>query len=201
MLAVLLLGVGSVATAWCGLQSSRWNGEEARESRDAGIIRIDASESFSLGTQKFAYDANTATEYAHAVADGDEQARSSSVRASCARSSCRCSTDGRRPSGQETIHSTSSPTRSTSTSSSPTAPPRLPKATLRWSGARGVRQRRRLPAVDTVHRHRLVLRGRDHVIRIPTGSLGTPRHRSHGSHVHRGTSDRPPGRVMVRRVR
>ena len=75
MLAVLLLGVGSVATAWCGIQASRWNGEEARESRDAGITRIDASQAFSLGTQKFAYDANTATEYAHAVADGDEQAR------------------------------------------------------------------------------------------------------------------------------
>ncbi len=58
MLAVLLLGVGSVATAWCGIQASRWNGEEARESRDAGINRIDASEAFSLGTQKFAYDAN-----------------------------------------------------------------------------------------------------------------------------------------------
>jgi hypothetical protein len=75
MLAVLLLGVGSVATAWCGIQTSRWNGEEARESRDAGITRIDASQAFSLGTQKFAYDANTATEYAHAVADGDELAR------------------------------------------------------------------------------------------------------------------------------
>ena len=37
MLAVLLLGVGSVATAWCGIEASRWNGEEARESRDAGI--------------------------------------------------------------------------------------------------------------------------------------------------------------------
>lgn len=75
MLAVLLLGVGSVATAWCGLQASRWNGEEARESRDAGIDRIDASESFSLGTQKFAYDANMVTEYARAVGDGDERAR------------------------------------------------------------------------------------------------------------------------------
>ena len=75
MLAVLLLGVGSVATAWCGIQASRWNGEEARESRDGGITRIDASQAFSLGTQKFAYDANTATEYARAVAAGDDQAR------------------------------------------------------------------------------------------------------------------------------
>jgi hypothetical protein len=71
MLAVLLLGVGSVATAWCGIQASRWNGEEARLSRDAGITRIDASQSFSLGTQKFAYDANMATQYAGAVADGN----------------------------------------------------------------------------------------------------------------------------------
>jgi hypothetical protein len=75
MLAVLLLGVGSVATAWCGLQASRWNGEEARLSRDAGITRIDASQSFSLGTQKFAYDANMATQYASAIADGDEELR------------------------------------------------------------------------------------------------------------------------------
>ena len=75
MLAVLLLGVGSVATAWCGIQASRWNGEEAVESRDAGITRIDASEAFSLGTQKFAYDANMATQYASAVADGDEELR------------------------------------------------------------------------------------------------------------------------------
>jgi hypothetical protein len=75
MLAVLLLGVGSVATAWCGLQASRWNGEEARLSRDAGITRIDASQSFSLGTQKLAYDANMATQYASAIADGDEELR------------------------------------------------------------------------------------------------------------------------------
>jgi hypothetical protein len=75
MLAVLLLGVGSVATAWCGIQTSRWNGEEARESRDAGITRIDASQSFSLGTQKFAYDANMATQYASAIADGNEELR------------------------------------------------------------------------------------------------------------------------------
>ena len=75
MLAVLLIGLGTIATAWCGIQSSRWNGEEARESRDAGIDRIDASQSFSLGTQKFAYDANTATEYARAIAEGDEELR------------------------------------------------------------------------------------------------------------------------------
>jgi hypothetical protein len=71
MLAVLLIGVGTVATAWCGIQASRWNGEESRESRDAGIARIDASQSFALGTQKFAYDGSMATQYATAIAEGN----------------------------------------------------------------------------------------------------------------------------------
>lgn len=73
MLAVLLLGIGSVATAWCGIQASRWNGEEERESRDAGLLRTEASEEFALGTQKFSYDANMVTQYAAAVVSGNDQ--------------------------------------------------------------------------------------------------------------------------------
>lgn len=72
---MLLLGIGSVATAWCGIEASRWNGEEERESRDAGIARTDSSQSFALGTQKFAYDANMVTQYARAIVDGDDQLR------------------------------------------------------------------------------------------------------------------------------
>jgi hypothetical protein len=75
ILAVLMLGIGSVATAWCGIQTSQWNGEEARESRDAGLLRTDSSELFSFGTQKFSYDANMSAEYAKAVQSGDEQAQ------------------------------------------------------------------------------------------------------------------------------
>ena len=70
-----MLGIGSVATAWCGIQTSQWNGEEARESRDAGLLRTQSSELFSFGTQKFAYDANMVAQYARAVADDDEQAQ------------------------------------------------------------------------------------------------------------------------------
>jgi hypothetical protein len=73
MLAVLLLGIGSVATAWCGLQASRWNGEEDREARDAGISRTEASEAYALGTQLFSYDANSIAQYAGAVASGNER--------------------------------------------------------------------------------------------------------------------------------
>ena len=70
-----MLGLGSVATAWCGIQTSKWNGEEARQSRDAGLLRTDSSELFSFGTQKFAYDANMVAQYARAVVDGDERSQ------------------------------------------------------------------------------------------------------------------------------
>lgn len=75
MLAVLLLGIGSVATAWCGIQAARWNGEEARESRDGAIIRIEASESHADATQLFEYDLNMVSQYARAYADGDDEFR------------------------------------------------------------------------------------------------------------------------------
>jgi len=75
ILAVLMLGVGSVATAWCGIQTSKWNGEEAHESRDAGLLRTDSSELFAFGTQKFSYDANMVAQYAQAVAEGNERSQ------------------------------------------------------------------------------------------------------------------------------
>ncbi len=71
MLAVVVLGVASVTTAWCGFQVSRWNGIESEDSRDAGITRTEAAQLFSLGTQKLTYDAGLVSEYAKAVADGD----------------------------------------------------------------------------------------------------------------------------------
>ena len=66
LLAVILLGIATVATAWCGFQSSRWNGEETRQARDATDTRLEASRLFGLGTQKVAYDATVAAQYASA---------------------------------------------------------------------------------------------------------------------------------------
>jgi hypothetical protein len=68
LVAVALLGIGTVATAWCGFQASRWNGEEAHESRDAVIAQTSASEKYTFGAQVFAYDANMVAQYAQAVA-------------------------------------------------------------------------------------------------------------------------------------
>ena len=73
LMAVFLLGVGSVATAWCGFQASQWNGREAEESRDAGLLRTEASQLSAVGTQKFAYDANVAIAFAEAYLSNNTQ--------------------------------------------------------------------------------------------------------------------------------
>jgi hypothetical protein len=57
VLAVVLLGVATVGSAWCGYQASKWNGEESDAARASATARIDASRLFSLGVQQISYDA------------------------------------------------------------------------------------------------------------------------------------------------
>ncbi len=69
--AVILLGVATVATAWCGYQAARWNGEETDQSRAAGFASVEASRLFALATEIIAYDADVTAQYAKAVVDED----------------------------------------------------------------------------------------------------------------------------------
>jgi hypothetical protein len=69
-LAVLLLGLATVGSAWAAFESSRWNGEESRQSRSAASDRIEASRLFTLATQAISYDASLISDYAQAVTDG-----------------------------------------------------------------------------------------------------------------------------------
>lgn len=71
IVAVLLLGIATVGTAWCGYQSSQWNGEQTDLARAASDERVEASRLFGLATQKVAYDANIVAQYAQAVVSGD----------------------------------------------------------------------------------------------------------------------------------
>ena len=73
LFAVLLLGIATVATAWCGIQSSRWNGEEADAAREENLGRIEGSRLFALASQEVAYDATMTAKYAEAVVDGNER--------------------------------------------------------------------------------------------------------------------------------
>ena len=58
IIAVLLLGITTVGTAWCGYQSSQWNGAQGDLAREASDERVEASRLFGLATQRFSYDAS-----------------------------------------------------------------------------------------------------------------------------------------------
>jgi hypothetical protein len=84
ILAVILLGISTVGSAWCGYQASRWNGEQGDLSRQASDLDIEANRLTGIGVQQVAYDAGLLADYAQAVAtDQDRLAefyRSSLVR-------------------------------------------------------------------------------------------------------------------------
>ena len=75
VLAVVLLGVATVGTAWCGLQSSLWNGRQDDLSNQLQDQRIEANRLFGAASQAMAYDASTLADYARAVRDDDEKAQ------------------------------------------------------------------------------------------------------------------------------
>lgn len=70
---MLLLGVATIGTAWCGYQASRWNQEQGEISRDGSDLRVEGNRQFGLATQAIVYDANLVAQYAKAVVDGDTQ--------------------------------------------------------------------------------------------------------------------------------
>jgi len=73
ILAVLLLGIATVGTAWCGYQSSQWNGAQGDFAREASDQRVEASRLFGLATQRIAYDAGIVAQYAQAVQSGNDK--------------------------------------------------------------------------------------------------------------------------------
>ena len=75
VLAVILLGVATVGTAWCGLQSSLWNGQQDDLTNQLQDQRIEANRLFGAASQAMAYDASTLAEYARAVRADDTQAQ------------------------------------------------------------------------------------------------------------------------------
>lgn len=73
LIAVVLLGIATVGTAWCGYQSTRWNSEQQEVARTASDARVEANRQFGLAVQTVQYDANMIAQYARAVADGDSR--------------------------------------------------------------------------------------------------------------------------------
>jgi hypothetical protein len=73
ILAVVLLGVATIGSAWCGYQASRWNSDESERAREASDLQLEAARQFGLATQTISYDSNMAAQYARAVVEDDER--------------------------------------------------------------------------------------------------------------------------------
>jgi hypothetical protein len=72
ILAVVLLALATVGSAWSAFQVSRWNGVETDAARTAASFRIDSSREYALATQTVAYDAASVSQYAQAVSTDNE---------------------------------------------------------------------------------------------------------------------------------
>jgi hypothetical protein len=73
ILAMLLLGVATVGTAWCGYQASAWSRDESELGRQSTEQRVQASQQFGLAVQGVALDATLVADYARAVVEQDER--------------------------------------------------------------------------------------------------------------------------------
>lgn len=71
IIAVLLLAVTTLGTAWCGYQSAQWNGVQTDLARASSDERVEANRQFGLATQKVAYDAGLVAQYAQAIQAGN----------------------------------------------------------------------------------------------------------------------------------
>ena len=65
-MATVLLAAATVATAWSGYQSSRWNGEQAKAASRTNALRIDAARAQGLAEAQTEVDVATFTQWANA---------------------------------------------------------------------------------------------------------------------------------------
>ena len=68
LVATVLLAVATVATAWSGYQSTRWNGEQSKAAARANALRIDSAKAASLANSQTEIDVATFTQWVNAYA-------------------------------------------------------------------------------------------------------------------------------------
>lgn len=71
IVAVLLLGITTIGTAWCGYQAVQWSGASSDHAQAASDKHVEAARLFGLATQKVAYDSMITAQYAEAVSTGN----------------------------------------------------------------------------------------------------------------------------------
>ena len=73
VVATVLLAVATVATAWSGYQSTRWNGEQAKAASRTNAIRIDAARASSLAEAETEIDIATFIQWVDSDAHGETE--------------------------------------------------------------------------------------------------------------------------------
>lgn len=71
IVAVLLLGLTTIGTAWCGFQAAQWNGRSSDLARVASEQHLDSARLFGLATQQVSYDSQIVAQYAQAKSTGN----------------------------------------------------------------------------------------------------------------------------------
>jgi len=73
LVATVLLAVATVATAWSGYQSTRWNGEQSKATARANALRIDSAKAAGLANTQTEIDVATFTQWVDAYAQKQTQ--------------------------------------------------------------------------------------------------------------------------------
>ena len=68
LVATVLLAVATIATAWSGYQSTRWNGEQAKAGARANALRIESAKAAGLANSQTEIDVATFTQWVNAYA-------------------------------------------------------------------------------------------------------------------------------------
>jgi hypothetical protein len=66
LVATILLAIATVATAWSGYQSTRWNGEQAKAGGRANALRIESAKAAGLANTQTEIDVATFTQWVNA---------------------------------------------------------------------------------------------------------------------------------------
>ncbi|MGI9252364.1 MAG: hypothetical protein ACR2J8_01350, partial [Thermomicrobiales bacterium] len=72
-IAVVILAIATVASAWCGFQSGRWNGEQARAYEQSSQFRVDAARADALTEETRTVDLVIYSNFLNADAQGDPE--------------------------------------------------------------------------------------------------------------------------------
>ena len=73
LVATVLLAVATIATAWSGYQSTRWNGEQAKAGARANALRIESAKAAGLANTQTEIDVATFTQWVNAYAQNQTE--------------------------------------------------------------------------------------------------------------------------------